>query len=229
MDIAERQPKVKAMASSLRPMQARDLPQMPEMERDSFPTMWPATPFKRELNSPLARYLITWQRQDVEDSPPPPPPESDPKLPFISRLFSSVRKPWATRDRPEEATDFLTGYVGVWFVIDEAHITAIGVREAYRGRGIGELLLIGAIELAMARSSKVVTLEVRVSNHVAQSLYHKYGFSQSGLRKRYYTDNGEDAFIMTTSPILDPPYPETFQKLVQAHKEHWGETIRTLP
>ncbi|MBI4298366.1 MAG: ribosomal protein S18-alanine N-acetyltransferase [Chloroflexi bacterium] len=230
MDVVNRQPKLKKMAYGLRPMEAKDIPQVAEIERDAFPTTWPPTAFKRELNNPTIRYLVTWQREDIEGylPPTPPPPKPSPKEAFISRLFRSVTNVRPSENHKEEDIEYLTGFVGIWFMVDEAHITAIGVREAYRGRGIGELLLIGAIDMARARSSRIVTLEVRVSNNVAQSLYNKYGFSKMGLRKRYYVDNNEDAIVMSTSPILDPPYSEKFQQLVQAHREHWGRTIRVL-
>ena len=85
-----------------------------------------------------------------------------------------------------------------------------------------------SIELAMMRHSRVVTLEVRVSNHVAQSLYIKYGFSQVGLRKGYYTDNHEDAYIMTTEPISSPSYDEQFQTLEEAYKTRRGDVALGL-
>ena len=105
---------------------------------------------------------------------------------------------------------------------DEAHVTGIAVRGSHRGRGLGELLLMSSIEMAMRRQSRVVTLEVRVSNRVAQSLYTKYGFDQTGLRKRYYTDNQEDAYIMTTAPIGSPEYSEKFRTLEQSYRERRG-------
>ena len=75
------------------------------------------------------------------------------------------------------------------------------MREFYQRRGIGELLLIACVELAILRNADVVTLEVRVSNTLAQNLYKKYGFEIVGTRKKYYTDDHEDAFIMTTGKI----------------------------
>src|SRR4029079_13248837 len=100
------------------------------------------------------------------------------------------------------------GYVGVWLMVDEAHIVAIAVRETYRRRGLGELLLAEAIELALDNQQENVTLEVRRSNVSAQALYEKYRFLKVGLRKRYYSDNHEDAVIMSTPPIQDASYRE---------------------
>lgn len=90
----------------------------------------------------------------------------------------------------------LIGYCGVWVIIDEAHITNIAVHPDYRGKQIGENLLRRVIYLSMVYGATKMTLEVRVSNHVAQALYEKLGFVRKGLRKGYYTDNQEDAIIM---------------------------------
>ncbi|WP_315794847.1 ribosomal protein S18-alanine N-acetyltransferase [Paenibacillus sp. BIC5C1] len=88
------------------------------------------------------------------------------------------------------------GYAGMWTIMDEAHITNIAVREAYRGRKLGEKLLEELMRTAAYLGMERMTLEVRVSNRIAQSLYQKKGFESAGLRKGYYSDNGEDAMIM---------------------------------
>lgn len=88
------------------------------------------------------------------------------------------------------------GYAGMWTIMDEAHITNIAVREAYRGRKLGEKLLDELMRTAAYLGMERMTLEVRVSNLVAQRLYEKKGFESAGLRKGYYSDNQEDAMIM---------------------------------
>lgn len=88
------------------------------------------------------------------------------------------------------------GYGGMWLIVDEAHITNIAVRELYRGQGLGERLLREMMRTAAWLGAVRMTLEVRVTNHVAQSLYRKLGFYEAGVRPRYYTDNQEDALIM---------------------------------
>ncbi|MBW8350716.1 ribosomal protein S18-alanine N-acetyltransferase [Bacillus sp. IITD106] len=88
------------------------------------------------------------------------------------------------------------GYCGVWLVMDEAHITNIAVLPKYRGRKLGEALLRRMISLAQEAGTKTMTLEVRVSNTPARSLYKKLGFQEGGIRKNYYTDNHEDAIVM---------------------------------
>jgi ribosomal-protein-alanine N-acetyltransferase len=94
----------------------------------------------------------------------------------------------------------------MWLMVDEAHITTIAIRTSWRGKGLGELLLISLIEAATAVGTGRLTLEVRVSNEPAQQLYRKYGFQQEGVRSRYYSDNNEDAYIMTTGSIQDSAY-----------------------
>ncbi|ETT50363.1 ribosomal protein S18-alanine N-acetyltransferase [Paenibacillus sp. FSL K6-1122] len=88
------------------------------------------------------------------------------------------------------------GYAGMWTIMDEAHITNIAVRGAYRGRKLGEKLLDELMSTAAYLGMERMTLEVRVSNSIAQRLYQKKGFESAGLRKGYYSDNGEDAMIM---------------------------------
>ena len=80
----------------------------------------------------------------------------------------------------------------------------------------------------MERGADVLTLEVRVSNQLAQNLYKKYGFTIKGLRKAYYTDNREDAYIMTTGSIRDPSYGKAFAELVELHGARWGRSERVL-
>lgn len=92
--------------------------------------------------------------------------------------------------------DKIIGYIGVWFVVDEGHITNVAVHSDYRGRKIGDKLVQALVELCRENNIVSMTLEVRVSNIVAQNLYKKYGFKLAGIRKEYYSDNKEDAMIM---------------------------------
>jgi ribosomal-protein-alanine N-acetyltransferase len=94
----------------------------------------------------------------------------------------------------------------MWLAFDEAHITTIGVDPDQRGRGLGELLLICMFDEAIERGANWLTLEVRVTNAAAQALYRKYGFTTHGTRKRYYSDNNEDALIMWSPALGEPEY-----------------------
>jgi [ribosomal protein S18]-alanine N-acetyltransferase len=110
----------------------------------------------------------------------------------------------------------IIGFAGLWLMVDEAHVTTIATHPEHRGLGVGELLLASLIDIAYDIRAQVVTLEVRVSNSVAQGLYRKYGFHESGIRRRYYSDNHEDALIMVTPPLADPSYRAGFQSLTAA-------------
>ncbi len=99
--------------------------------------------------------------------------------------------------------DKIVGYGGMWVIIDEAHITNVAVHPSYRGRGIGEAIMRSLIEAAISLGAVRMTLEVRVSNKIAQNLYEKLGFRAVGIRKRYYSNNNEDALIMWNEHIRD--------------------------
>jgi ribosomal-protein-alanine N-acetyltransferase len=99
--------------------------------------------------------------------------------------------------------DRIVAYGGMWLMVDEAHITTFAVHPAWRRQRIGERLLLAFLDLARDRHAREATLEVRLSNLAARRLYEKYGFRPVGLRPRYYSDNNEDALIMTTEPLAD--------------------------
>lgn len=103
------------------------------------------------------------------------------------------------------AVDHVVGYIGYWLMADEVHISTIAVHPDWRGRGLGELLLLHMLYAVYDLPVTLVTLEVREGNTVAQALYRKYQFDQVGRRRRYYRDTGEDAVLMTRQP-LDAPY-----------------------
>jgi ribosomal-protein-alanine N-acetyltransferase len=90
----------------------------------------------------------------------------------------------------------IVGYVGIWFVAGEGHITNVAVHSDYRGQKIGDILIKHLVKICKDNNIFAMTLEVRVSNIVAQNLYKKYGFKLAGIRKEYYSDNKEDAMIM---------------------------------
>jgi ribosomal-protein-alanine N-acetyltransferase len=113
--------------------------------------------------------------------------------------------------------------------MDEAHITTIGVLPEYRGNGLGELLMVTLCTEAMRHGAEWVTLEVRVSNESAQALYRKYGFTQQGIRRRYYSDNGEDAYIMWSPPLREPEYVRHFQELRDVLSARLADVICPVP
>jgi ribosomal-protein-alanine N-acetyltransferase len=116
----------------------------------------------------------------------------------------------------------ILGYCGFWLVFDEVHITTVAVMPECRGKSLGEVMLLHILDKVMGQSAHWVTLEVRVTNTPAINLYYKYGFQNSGLRPRYYQDNGEDALIMTTTDILTEDYRSLFTANKAALKDRLG-------
>ena len=102
------------------------------------------------------------------------------------------------------AGERLVGFAGMWLMVDDAHVTTFGVHPDWRRQGIGRQLLLNLIELSVAIGARRMTLEVRPSNQSAQALYQAFGFEVAGRRPRYYTDDGEDALVMTTPSLADP-------------------------
>lgn len=202
----------------LRPMQWYDLDQVAAIERDAFPTLWPGTSYRREMRNRQAEYSICEHREEHLTLPPKRPRRS---------LMDWLRR--RRQEPPLEAprtVPLLIGYVGLWYMAGEAHIVSIAVREAYRGLGAGELLMLGAVEMALRRGCEVLTLEVRVSNEAAQRLYEKYGFKNVGLRRRYYSDNGEDAYIMSTESLRSVEFESLFDEVRSGFEERYGNPER---
>lgn len=111
----------------------------------------------------------------------------------------------------------IDGFIGVWMMADEAHIVTMGVRRARRRQGIGELLLISAIDLAAGLEAGSMTLEVRPSNEAAIALYEKYKFKLMGERRGYYKETLEDAIIMSTNHLTSSEFREQFSLLKQEY------------
>ena len=122
----------------------------------------------------------------------------------------------AARYLVAETDGQVVGYAGAWVILDESHITNIAVKETYRGRGIGKLLTRALLQYLSNLGASYATLEVRVSNERAQSLYKGLGFVSVGKRKRYYEDNQEDAYLMVCehmpeveADFSEEPWPAT--------------------
>lgn len=190
------------------PMQVRHIPAVTAIEKLSFSSIWPASAYKREIERNQLAYYAVARRTSAAG-----PARREPRFiavgdgahdgdGMLAKLARRLLGELPFFD-PDEAAEpeSIVGYAGLWLMVDTAHITTIAVDPPYRGEGIGELLLVGLIDKAIALGAREVTLECRVSNHVAQALYRKYTFHNTGLRKRYYSDDGEDALVMTTEPV----------------------------
>jgi len=206
-------------------MRDRDILQAIEIDREAFPTQWPHptyASFKQELRNRLASYIVVSKQN--ETTPEAPEKDTDnrslrERLSKIKHLFDHDR--FFGEEKPPPSKEHVIGVAGFWVMVDEAHITTIATRNDYRRQGIGERLLISTIEMATQLSAKVVTLEVRLSNKEAQALYQKYGFRKAGVRRGYYSDNGEDALLMTTHAMSSALFQSRFQRLKQSHQERW--------
>lgn len=207
----------------VRRLKTEDIGQVVEIEQEAFSPIWTGTPFKRELNNRFASYLVACC--DPEGGLPGEAGGGDEAAhsPLRARFLNLAQSLFRREQSADAAGTLVAGYVSVWYQGDEAHITEIAVRETMRGRGIGELLLIGSLRAAVEYGARVMTLEARVSNFIAQRLYEKYGFKSVGTRKGYYSDNREDAVIMTTSPIDTAEYQRMFQQLQEAYRSRRGE------
>jgi ribosomal-protein-alanine N-acetyltransferase len=215
----------KNLSLNIRLMCQEDLPQVNEIDHEAFPTMWPPPNYQRELKNSLAHYIVVSDEKQKYQPPPKAPRKG------FSRLLARLKLCFNHHPdkEPPPAREYIIGFAGIWLMAGEAHITNIAVRESYRRRGIGELLLISLIELSLELDAHLVTLEVRASNTAAQSLYAKYGFAQVGLRRGYYTDNREDGVLMTLDNISSIPVRDNLQQLKREHSRRWGMTAGTTP
>jgi ribosomal-protein-alanine N-acetyltransferase len=196
-------------------MKLRDIPQVAQIERETFPSPWSATNFREELLFNRAGYYLVACGELPQDER-----DNASKGKWLDRLLSRAERLFG-RDKGQ-AGEWIVGYVGLWFMADEAHLTTIAVRKSLRRQGMGELLLISAIEAAMERNAQLMTLEVRPSNEEAQALYRKCGFAHAGVRHDYYYDTGEDALLMSIEGLTSNTFQDKFHMLKQAHAQRWG-------
>jgi ribosomal-protein-alanine N-acetyltransferase len=186
-------------------MRVADIDEVMPIERVAFPSPWPASAYRYELTqNDLSSYVVLRQRGASAGD-------------LRSKLLGLMG-----RAAPAQ----ILGYGGFWIILDEGHISTIAVHPDWRGRGLGELVLVSLMDAAILRGAGELTLEVRVSNLVAQNLYRKYGFVQVGMRKRYYHDNNEDAWIMTTPRIDQAAFERNYVGLKQRLQERFRVTGR---
>ncbi len=179
---------------TVRPMEARDVPAVAAIERLSFPAPWPISTFWYELTANGTGFYFVLLR-----------PTERPGGGRWKRWLAGML------GLPEETP--VIGYVGFRLLNDaEAHITTLAVHPDWRGRGLGELLLLTALESALARDPvRRVSLEARASNEIAQRLYRKYGFRFRRVMPGYYRD-GEDAWLMEVE-VRETAYRERLAEL----------------
>jgi ribosomal-protein-alanine N-acetyltransferase len=181
------------MSYIVRPMGADDIPQVTAIDREAFPTMWPPMNYHRELENNLAHYFVIVEDEGARPEYGPPA--------LADGLANRVREWFSPHHNDKGKPEKVIGFAGFWMMAGEAHIISLAVKREFRRHGFGKLLLIELVIEAVKREAEIVTLEVRVSNYEAQRLYLQYGFISKGVRRAYYTDNREDALIMTLDDV----------------------------
>jgi ribosomal-protein-alanine N-acetyltransferase len=180
-------------------MEPGDIPAVVAIDRLSFPTPWSASSYLYEIDHRGQSYFYVLLKPQANDPVPPAP-----------RLHRWLR---GLAGLSEENSRVI-GYVGFRLRGTGAHISTIAVHPGWLGQGLGELLLLTAMEQAQELGLNPVTLEVRASNQVAQQLYRKYGFRYKGVHQAYYR-NGEDAWLMEVEIDRDA-YQSRLAELRQA-------------
>jgi ribosomal-protein-alanine N-acetyltransferase len=234
----------------LEPMRLSDVPEVEAIERVSFTSPWTRRAYEYDLTeNPLAHYLVVregvallTEREGQGDTeslvqeatsgvaqgePTTWRQRIGAALSAVARTLSLPHIGAALREAPLGSPRApVLGFAGLWMAVDEAHLVTIAVRPDHRGRGLGELLLIGALDLASGIRASTVFLEVRVSNVAAKRMYDKYGFILSRVRKAYYSDNGEDALEMVADGIGKPQYQARLQRLKKMLVEKMTEPVQ---
>jgi ribosomal-protein-alanine N-acetyltransferase len=167
------------MNLTLRYMRLPDIPAVVAIDRVSFDPAWSARSYGYEVGESTYSHMLVLEQSDAEK----------PKQGWRRWVPN-----WGGNGREQETV--IVGYGGLWHIMDESHISTIATHPDYRGRGWGEVLLATMIRRSIALKAAYVVLEVRVSNIVAQNLYRKYQFETIAVKKRYYHNNGEDAYDM---------------------------------
>ncbi len=206
------------MSYYVRQMTREDLEDVTEIDREAFATQWPPADYGYEFRNRMAHYVVVCDSATSVERPTLPPHRST-----LGRLLDRVfgHRPSPLR-KPPAAAHYILGFAGFWVMAGEAHVTSIAVRAQHRRKGLGEMLLISVLDLALELQAEVVTLECRLSNTGAQNLYTKFGFNRVGERRRYYLDRGpsgdtrEDAVIMTTDSIRTDQFQDLLRRLKDA-------------
>ncbi|MGQ9909749.1 MAG: ribosomal protein S18-alanine N-acetyltransferase [Candidatus Flexifilum sp.] len=159
----------------LRYMRLADIPAVIAIDKQSFDPSWSEKSYAYEIAQSTYSHMLV-----LEQTARPQAPKG------WRRLLRSGAS----------GGDLILGYGGLWNISDEGHISTIAVHPDHRGRGYGEILLMAMIQRAILLGAAYLILEVRVSNTVAQNLYHKHGFIIEERKPKYYQSNQEDAYAM---------------------------------
>jgi len=173
------------MTLILRYMKTSDVKQVSAIDHLCFEPPWPADSYNFEINQSTVSHMVVLEKcvSQLDDAPQ----ASEGIWGRISRWLNPDTEPPNRR---------IVGYGGLWKISEEAHVSTIATHPDYRGNGYGEILLAGMYGKSVLLGAEYIVLEVRVSNHVAQKLYTKYGFTRHGVKENYYRSNKEDAYDM---------------------------------
>jgi ribosomal-protein-alanine N-acetyltransferase len=215
-----------ATAFVVEPMRLEHIPAVSAIEKLSFPQPWPQNAYRREITeNRMAHYIVARRLSDhpAHDPVVPPTVGQSSSGDLIGRISRLLRAPEPARSAQlEEELRSIVGYAGIWVMTDEAHITTIASHPEVRGRGVGEFLLVALVHRAIEIGARWMTLEVRATNSIAQSLYRKYTFKEMGVRRRYYSDNGEDALVMWTDALDSESFQTAFDQNERRLSERLG-------
>jgi ribosomal-protein-alanine N-acetyltransferase len=188
----------------LQPLTEQLLDAAVELDRLCLGQLWTLEGYRRELESPNS-HLLVWL------DPQHPAVQTDPHPSLLSLTIPQTQ--------PLEKSPRIIGLGCVWAIVDEAHVTVLAIHPDYRGLNLGKGLLWGLLYWGWQQQLKWATLEVRASNHIALSLYQKFGFQAAGRRRRYYQDNGEDALILWRGGLQHPEFEQELNQWKQQINE----------
>lgn len=192
------------------------------IQRESFGSSAPHTPYSRELRREGTRYLVAERPMSAD--------EVQTRRERAAGWSSDVFRRLSLLLNNSNASDSgimpgrrmrIVGFVGVLTAMEQAHVVVIAVRPDERGEGVGDLLMMSALKEALDSGASIATLEVRKSNTVARSLYRKYGFIDVGIRHKYY-ENNEDAVIMTVMGLRGLDFRRLLERRMFVYENRWG-------
>jgi len=163
----------------LRYMTPLDIPQVVAIDHASFTMPWSARSYAYEISQSSYSYMLAIEHE-----------QAIPLHGLRRLLYGLSRRP------AQQVQRQLVAYGGLWNIMDEAHISTIASHPDWRGQGYGEIALVAMIRRSILLNAGYIVLEVRVTNHIAQKLYQKYGFEVVSTKKGYYQDDNEDAYDM---------------------------------
>ncbi|NJK47588.1 ribosomal protein S18-alanine N-acetyltransferase [Candidatus Gracilibacteria bacterium] len=203
-------------------LQAEQLSQVVELDKNCLGGLWSREGYQRELESPNSSLIVLSISPSIRPLVSSNLLETNSSVSTIPYLQDARHAPLSTFVANEQ----IIGCGCFWAILEEAHITLLMIDPDYQGKGLGQLLLYSLLEDAYKRQLERATLEVRVSNEVAISLYKKFGFKIAGRRKGYYQTTGEDALILWRGDLHRSQFEQdlkAWQKQISDRlaKNHW--------